>query len=205
MTCSPEKEKAPPHEVGGALTLARPGERLSRVQYDVGSMGPPVACVKRRAMNPALFPESEPAKPRKKATGPQADACRLWHEAWQRHRGCRFAWSDKDADLVSKALKLAEGSLALLGSRIERLLTEQEDQWLARNAGPGILVSHWNQLAYEPPKKPKVGTPLTYVPCRGPRIPPPPGLYRQFLEAREAALRATAARSTRRSPSSPAG
>ena len=79
-------------------------------------------------MNPALFPDSEPQKPLKKATGPHAEACKLWHDVWQCYRGCRFAWSAKDADLISKVFKLAEGSLVFLGSRIERFFVEQKNQ-----------------------------------------------------------------------------
>lgn len=163
-----------------------------------------MACVKRRAMNEALFPEPERERPIKKAAGPQADACRIWHSAWQQHRGCRYAWTDKDAALIAKALKLAEGSLELLRARIERLLSESDDVWLARNAGPGVLVSHWNQLSYTPPPKPVLGPQRTYVKHPGPVIPPPPNLMDMYRKAKEAALRATSAKQLG-APKAPSG
>lgn len=142
-------------------------------------------------MNSDLFPDQ----------AEQADGrtpCAAWDAAWNRHRACRFVWQRKDAILMSKALKMAEGSYEILERRIETLLAD-EDEWTARNAGPGLLVSHWNQLSYQPKPKAKVGTLLTYVPDRGPRIPPPANLMDLYRQAREAALRATAATPTRRS------
>ena len=150
-----------------------------------------------------LFPTPDaqdpqkPAQGRRQPTGPLADAIRAWDAAWLRARACRYVWSPKDATLMAKALRMADGSVGGVAQRIERLL-DDEDAWVARNASPGLLVSRWNQLALPVPKKPKVGTPLTYVPVSGPRIPPPANLMEQLREAREAALRATAARTRRK-------
>jgi hypothetical protein len=135
-----------------------------------------------------LFPDSQ-TKKAQKATGPHAQAIRAWDASWAAHRGCAFVWSAKDASLMATALKYAGSDLGALRERIERLLSEEDDQWMARNAGPGLLVSHWNQLSYKPSHKPKVGTPLTYVPDRGPRIPPPANLMDLYREARASAQR----------------
>lgn len=124
-------------------------------------------------------------KTRKPATGPHPDCIRAWEAAWLRTRGCGFAWTAKDAALIAKALRLAGGAASLVVARIERLLSETDDEWIVRNASPGLLVARWNQLAFEPPKKPKV-TPLpVYRPDPSPRIPPPPGLYQQFLAEKQ--------------------
>lgn len=131
----------------------------------------------------SLFPDPLPPPPKKASQQP--DAIRVWEEAWTRHRASRFAWTTKDAVLVSKALKLAENDLALFQARVERLLSESEDEWLARNASPGLLVDRWNQLAWTPPKKPKVSPLPEYHPIPGPRIPPPSNLLQMFHEAKQ--------------------
>ena len=153
-------------------------------------------------MTEALFPDGSPEpRRRRQPEGPLAEAIRSWDAAWLRTRACRYVWTPKDATLMSKALRMADGLPGAVAERVQRLL-DDEDAWVARNASPGLLVSRWNQLAIPAPKKPKVGTPLTYVPVSGPRIPPPANLMDQLREAREAALRATTARTTRRSEGS---
>ena len=131
----------------------------------------------------SLFPEDQPPPKKTPPVGAQPEAIRLWESAWERTRGGRYLWTAKDAALIARARKMADENLETLAVRVERLLSEEEDAWVARNASPGLLVERWNQLAYQPRPKPKVAPLPVYHPIPGPRIPPPSNLMQIYREA----------------------
>ncbi len=74
----------------------------------------------------------------------------LWEKLWNAERPEPWRWTmPRDATLLAKALKEhAAGDMDTLGLKIQAML-RSSDQWIARNASPGLLVSKWNQIGME--------------------------------------------------------
>jgi len=86
-------------------------------------------------------------KARKPASGPNAELLRFWESEWARTRGASWSWSQADAVAMAKCLKLAVG-IEDAKDRITRIL-ECQDRWVADNASPRVLSSHWNQYGFK--------------------------------------------------------
>lgn len=78
---------------------------------------------------------------------PHQQAVDGWTRLWRETRGEDWAWSPIDLRRVRDCLKFrANGDPAVFLDRARRLLMDAPTVWLAQNASPAVLYSHWNSL-----------------------------------------------------------
>lgn len=66
---------------------------------------------------------------------------------WLETRGEVWRWAPVDLRRIKDTLKFrADGSAEVLLERARALLTAAPSPWLAQNASPGVLYSHWHSL-----------------------------------------------------------
>lgn len=94
---------------------------------------------------PALFADA--FSKGTKARSPHHLAVEGWHQLWRETRGEDWAWSPVDHARIRDTLKFRSGGdPAVLVERARLLLTAAPSAWLAQNASPGVLYSHWHSL-----------------------------------------------------------
>ena len=87
-------------------------------------------------------------KHRMAPTGPNTELIRWWETEWTRTRCTTWEWLKADAVAMARCLKLAKNDLLEAKQRVTRIL-ESQDRWVADNASPRTLVSHWNSHGFK--------------------------------------------------------
>lgn len=87
------------------------------------------------------------SKARAEATGPQAEAIRIWSRIYLEERGYAWSWNELDAVAIARCRKRAAGDLGELERRARLLIASPPSDWFAQNTSPTTLASKWNELA----------------------------------------------------------